>query len=273
LLKPLKAFKKMKNILKNIAAAGTGALCLLLVASTSVNAQRRGGFRGGVSIGIRGGGGPFFGGFGYRSYYRPYPYYGFGVGYPSLGLSFGYLPYGYFPFYYGQDLYYGYDGIYYRQHDDNYEVVAPPVGAEVPKLPKKAKSISINGEQYYELNGVYYKEVLHPDNTKGYLIAGKDGVLNTGQNQEPQGPQVGDMVDQLPQDSHTVTLNGKKYYVSPDDVYYEEAVDNGGSPVYKVVGVPEQQNTRPAPPANSKPVQQQQQQQSTQPVQQGTETK
>jgi len=256
---PLKALKTMKNILKNITMLAAGSLCLLLISSTNVNAQRRGGFRGGVSIGIRGGGGPFFGGFGYRSYYRPY--YGFGFGYPTLGLSFGYLPYGYFPFYYGQDLYYGYDGIYYRQHDDNYEVVAPPVGAEVPKLPKKAKSILINNEQYYELNGVYYKEVTHPDNTKGYLIAGKDGVLNTGQDQQPPAPQVGDIVDQLPPDCRTVTLNNKKFYVSPDDVYYEETVDNGGTTAYKVAGVPtQQQNNKtlppPPPPTNNRPVQQ-----------------
>ncbi|MEO6521697.1 MAG: DUF6515 family protein [Mucilaginibacter sp.] len=231
----------MKSTWKNIMAIGASALCLLLIASTNVDAQRRGG-SGRVSIGIRGGfGGPRFGfGFGYRSY-RPY-YGGFRYGYPGIGLSFGYLPYGYFPFYYGPDMYYGFDGVYYRQNNDKYEVVAAPVGAEVPKLPSHSKSIMINGEQYYELNGVYYKEVVHPDNTKGYLIAGKDGVLNTGQDEQPQLPKLGDIVDQLPQDCRTVTLNGKKFFVSPDDIYYEETVDNGGTTTYKVAGVPTEQN-------------------------------
>lgn len=246
----------MKSILKNVMKLGAAALCLLLVASTNVDAQRRGGFRGGgVSIGIRGGfGGPRFG-FGYGGGYRPY-YGGFRYGYPGIGLSFGYLPYGYYPFYYGPDMYYGFDGVYYQRHADAYEVVAAPVGAEVPKLPSKAKSIMINGEQYYEQSGIYYKEVIHPDNTKGYLIAGKDGVLNTGQDQQPPMPQVGDIVDQLPADCRMVTLNGKKFYVSPDDIYYEEIVDNGGTTTYKVAGVPDQKQVPPPPPAP--PAQQQQ---------------
>jgi hypothetical protein len=243
----------MKSIVKNVMAIGAGALCLLLIASTNVDAQRRGGFRGGVSIGIRGGfGGPRFGfGFGSRSY-RPY-YGGFRFGYPGIGLSFGYLPYGYFPFYYGPDMYYAYDGVYYRQNNDHYEVIAAPVGAEVPKLPSHAKSIMINGEQYYEQSGVYYREVVHPDNTKGYLIAGKDGVLNTGQDAQPQMPKVGDIVDQLPQDCRTVTLNGKKFYVSPDDIYYEETVDNGGNTTYKVAGVPTEQNKTEGPKQSPPP--------------------
>lgn len=242
----------MKSIVKNITALGIGALSLVFI--SNADAQHRGG-GGRGSFGFRGGfGGPRFGvGFGYRSYR---PSYGFRYGYPSLGLSFGYLPYGYFPFYYGQDLYYGYDGIYYQQQNDNYQVVAPPVGAEVPKLPSHAKPIQINGVQYFELNGVYYQEVVHPDNTKGYLIAGKDGVLNTDAGQQPdnRAPQVGDVVDQLPQDSRPVNVAGKKYMVSPYDVYYEETVDNGGTTAYKVVGVPadqgkQQQRTPPPPPA------------------------
>ncbi|RKR81485.1 hypothetical protein BDD43_1632 [Mucilaginibacter gracilis] len=230
----------MKNILKNATSLSIAGLLLCFM--SNANAQRRGGGAR-LSIGIRGG----FG-FGYRSYHRPY-YGGFGFGYPAIGLSFGYLPYGYFPFYYGPDLYYGYNGIYYRQNSDSYEVVAPPVGAEVPKLPPHAKSLMIDGQQYYELNGVYYKEVIHQDGTKGYVIAGKDGVLTTDKQQDSHAPQVGDVVDQLPQDSREVNIAGKKYFVSPDDVYYQETVDNGGSTSYKVVGVPADQNQTTRPPA------------------------
>lgn len=235
----------MKSLIKNTAALCTVAMLLLLIGTANAESRPpggRGGFRGGF-------GGPRYGfrggfGFGYRGYYRPSFGFGFGFGYPSIGLRIGVLPYGYWPFYYGPDLYYCYDGIYYRQYDNNYEVVAPPVGAETPKLPKHANPIMINGEQYFELNGVYYKEVTHPDGTKAYLIAGKDGTLNTSQtNNAP--PKVGDIIDQLPQDCRTVTIEGKKYFVSPDDVYYEEFVDNGGSTAYRVAGIPATQNNKP----------------------------
>ncbi|EHQ26744.1 DUF6515 family protein [Mucilaginibacter paludis] len=235
----------MKHFIKNMTALCIGAMSLLVIDAASAagpgprggGMRGGGGFRGGPGFGFRGGIG-----FGYRPFWGGYYRYG----YPSIGLSIGYLPYGYLPFYFGSDLYYCYDGIYYRQYDDNYQVVAPPLGAEVPKLPAKAKSIMINNEQYYVLNGVYYKEVAHQDGTKGYQIVGKDGVLNTGQAQAPAPPQVGDIVAQLPPDCHTVNIGGKKYFVSPDDVYYEE-ISDGTSTSYKIVGVPEDQGKPGAP--------------------------
>ena len=251
----------MKSILKTATAFGISALLLFTISNAS--AQHRGGLR--VGIGIGGGG--FGGGFAYRGYYRPYfgGYYGFP--YPTIGLNVGYLPYGYMPFYYGPDLYYTYNGIYYRQNNDNYQVVAPPIGAEVPKLPAHAKSITINNEQYYVMDDVYYKEIVHPDNTKGYQIAGKDGVLNTGQQQAANAaPQVGDVIDQLPQDSREVNIAGKKYFVSPDDIYYQEQVDAGGSTSYKIVGLPNgnqnqnnnQNNNQNQNNSNNRPIIQQQ---------------
>jgi len=42
-------------------------------------------------------------------------------------------------------------------------------------------------------------------------------------------------VDNLPADCKTVVVNGNKYFVSPDDVYYEE-VTSGSKTQYKVVG-------------------------------------
>ena len=46
----------------------------------------------------------------------------------------------------------------------------------------------------------------------------------------------GDIVNELPAGSKTVTLNGNKYYVSPDDVYYEETAGPNNTIRYKVVG-------------------------------------
>jgi hypothetical protein len=246
----------MKSILKNLTALSIAVLSIIFI-STNAHAERahfaRGSHRlhlgpphgrGGFGIGFRGGYGGF--GFGYRSYYRPFVY--GALGYPVIGFSLGYLPYGYYPFYWGPDLYYYYDGIYYRQYNDSYQVVEPPVGAEVTTLPAKAKPIVIDGQQYYEMDGVYYKEVIHPDNTKGYHIAGKNGVLNTNPPPAlPAGPRVGDVVSQLPQDSRQVSIAGKKYYVAPDDTYYEDFND-GKTSGYKIVGLANNQNQQQAQP-------------------------
>lgn len=161
---------------------------------------------------------------------------------PRLGFACSYLPYGYYPFYYGDFQYYYSDGLYYQYDNNQYTVVEPPVGAEVKNLPEKAQSIVINGQQYYELNGVYYQAVTKDDGTIVYQIAGKDGELNTnlnvGDDQQDQGPQMGDVVNQLPQDCRKIKVNGEKLYVSPDGVYYQVQVDGNGNKTYKVVGIP-----------------------------------
>jgi len=184
-----------------------------------------------------------------------------------------------FLFYYGSYQYYYADGIYYQPYQNGYVVAVPPVGAEVPKLPRYARPVAINGQQYYELNGVYYKPYINPDNTQGYIIAGKDGVLNTSitapiappppapvTNGQPMAqpapsgppvnapapvvgppsamppvvadaPKIGDTVTVLPDGCKSVNVAGKTYFVSPADVYYEQAVD-GNNVIYKVQGVP-----------------------------------
>ncbi len=212
------------------------------LSTQSVFAQRGGrgggggGPRGGGSVHISGGGGgfyrPSFGfglNFGYRrpyySYYRPY-----------VGFRLSVLPFGYYPFFFGADQFYYYGGLFYRHYDDGYRVVVPPVGAEVPKLPKGANQVTINGQTFYEYKGVYYSEKVNADGKKIYVVAGKDGVLNTDKAVD-NGPQIGDVIDQLPEDCREVMLKDQKYYVSPDDVYYEEVAD-GNKVTYRVVGKP-----------------------------------
>ncbi|HEY4198394.1 MAG TPA: hypothetical protein VGM63_22790, partial [Mucilaginibacter sp.] len=122
----------------------------------------------------------------------------------------------------------------------------------------------------YEASGVYYQ----PQDENGrtvYVVVGKDGVLNTDNgggtdqpmsdnddpimdNNAPAGAtaqaapapnagttvtniQVGDVIEQLPADCRRVTLNDKKYYVSPDNVFYEEFKDANGTG-YRVASVP-----------------------------------
>lgn len=204
-----------------------------------------GGFRGGVSFGSgfrRGGIGI---GVGLRSGYGVYrPGLGY-YGYPSLGFYLNALPFGYYPFYLGSSLYYYADGTFYRPYDDGgYVVTAPPVGAAVPKLPKGTKSIMIDNQQFFEFNGVYYKAVVNDKGENVYVVAGKDGVLNTdgsdADNVTSATPQVGDIIGQLPDNCRKVTLNGKKYFVSPDDIYYEEVSDSNGNKAYRIASIPDQ---------------------------------
>ncbi|GAA4099877.1 hypothetical protein GCM10022392_25350 [Mucilaginibacter panaciglaebae] len=172
-----------------------------------------------------------------RGYYRTYYT-------PRLGFSINILPRDYYPFYYGPYQYYYSEGLYYRQmEDNNYTVVEPPVGATIEKLPSNAQSIVINGMQYYELNGVYYQPVTRDDGTLVYQIAGKDGELNVddaGGSQEDL-PQVGDLVDTLPEGCKILRLNGQKYYVSEEGYYFQDAVDTNGDKVFKIVGTPDEE--------------------------------
>lgn len=180
-------------------------------------------------------------GFGYRPGYRPYhrPYYGYYNFYrPYLGLSINVLPYGYYPFYFGSDQFYYSGGLFYRQYDNSYKVVVPPVGAQVPSIPSDAKEVVINGQTFYEYKGVYYNSVLDANGKTVYVVAGKDGVLNTDNNtaDSNSGPQVGDVVDQLPDGYREVFIKGEQYYVSGDGVYYEKIVTDG-KVSYKVIGL------------------------------------
>ena len=206
------------------------------------------GFRGGVSnrngLAFRSGG--YFAGRGYHggAFYRP----GFGYfGYPHIGFYLGFLPFGYYPFYWGSDLFYYYGGVFYSPYDNGgYQVVSPPIGAGVPDLPDNAQPIKIDGVQYYEVDGVYYKEGVNDKGKKIYIVAGKDGVLNTGDNvtdpnAEVAMPKVGDIVNQLPDDCRRVILNGKKYYVSPNGIYYEKVTDPNGNVGYRIASLPEEE--------------------------------
>jgi len=286
----VKKIKRARKFAKALMLAG-----LVILTSFSVAQAQRGGGRGfGGGARISGG---FHGGFGggnriayvphyapgrvyggisvhpgysYRGYYgRPYyggvygrPYFG-GYGayyrgyYPHIGFYLNVLPFGYYPFYFGGYPYYYNEGLFYQQYDSGYQVVAPPVGAEVPRLPRGSQDITIDGQRYFEKDGVYYEKVIGENGKKAYRVAGKDGVLNTDGNNQQQNdqqqpqynnnqgqqqnknalPQVGDVVNSIPAESRKVIVNGEKLFVSPNGVYYQE--DNSGNTrIFKVVGVP-----------------------------------
>jgi len=175
--------------------------------------------------------------------------------YPRIGFRLGYLPYGYYPFYWGDAQFYYSNGYFYNYDGNQYTVVEPPVGAAVNTLPSGAQPITINGQQYYELNGVYYMPITRDDGSIAYQVAGKDGQLDTvdGTQVEPDNgtvdvppgthavARIGDLIQQLPQNSRKVTVNGQSLYITPDDVYLKATVDNNGNRVYTVVGTPDDQ--------------------------------
>jgi hypothetical protein len=170
-------------------------------------------------------------------FFYAHGYYG-SLYYPWLGLGFGFLPYGYYPFWWGDAYYYYSGGLFYQYQNDQYTVVEPPVGAEVKSLPAKAQSIVIDGQQYYEMNGVYYQPVTKDDGTVVYQVAGKDGELNTGATGAAAvTPKVGDIVQTLPPDCKKVKLNGNTLYVSDDGIYYQETTDANGNKAYKIVAL------------------------------------
>jgi hypothetical protein len=214
----------------------------------------RSGYRGGLRGSYFGGRSYYRGGVrgyygaGYRGFYHNYRGYYNQFYYPRLGFSLSVLPYGYYPFYWGGNPYFYSDGYYYQQNNNQYTVVEPPVGAEINQLPSDAEQITIDGQEYYESNGVYYLLITKSNGRLVYRVAGKDGELNTeagaGNSNQVVGddaanyPQVGDVIDELPEDSRKVTINGDKYYVTPDGVYLHEQRDSTGKKIYVVTGIP-----------------------------------
>ncbi|HEY5327545.1 MAG TPA: DUF6515 family protein [Mucilaginibacter sp.] len=216
------------------------------VARSGFGANSRAGVNG---IGVRGfrGNGPgvyghggAYGDYGWGQhggYFYNQGYYG-SLYYPWLGFDCGFLPFGYDMFYWGDNPYYLSGGLYYQQNDDQYTVVEPPIGASIKTLPADAQSIVINGQQYYELNGVYYLPVTKDDGSVEYEITGKDGELNTDTNGAVTvTPKIGDTVVKLPADCRKVKLNGESLFVSEDGIYYQETRDSNNNKVYKIVGL------------------------------------
>jgi Family of unknown function (DUF6515) len=257
----------MKRLYKYVSGLFLTGLLSIAVINTASAQHGGGGFHGGGGGGFHGGGGGFHssgisarGTFGLRGstafrgsairgavsynrggFYRA----GFGYyGYPHLGFYLGVLPFGYYPFYWGDNLFYYCGGVFYRPYDGGgYEVTTPPLGAAVPSLPEGAKSIVIDGQQFYEMNGVYYKPVVNDQGKTSYEVAGRDGVLNTDDSgavaPDDAAPKVGDIVNELPDGCHKVSLNGKKYFVSPNDIYYQPYTDGNGNAGYRIASIPD----------------------------------
>ena len=56
--------------------------------------------------------------------------------------------------------YYYDDGTFYLPYKNNYQVVAPPIGARVAELPSNYEEIILDNTLYYRVENVYYKAVV-----------------------------------------------------------------------------------------------------------------
>ena len=196
----------------------------------------------------------------YRSFYQsPYSYSHFG---PSFGFRINILPFGYSPFYIGNDPFYYYQGIYYRPYiNGGYEVTAPPLGAVIKHLPTGFKVTILNGQKYFELGGTFYEEEISAKNKLQYRVVGINGVINTedqavernldtsdgkanvndytpsaNATTDVQINQDGKKIDQLPANSKVVIINKQKLYLTPNGVYYQEIIDADNKLSYENVG-------------------------------------
>ena len=61
--------------------------------------------------------------------------------------------------------YYYDDGTFYLPYRNNYQVVAPPIGARVAELPSNYEEIILDNTLYYKVDNVYYKAVV----VSGYI--------------------------------------------------------------------------------------------------------
>lgn len=228
-------------------------VCLLVSVSVNAGAQRGRHYyypvRGqqfnripGSYISLQFGGNPYY--YSGGLFYRPFGTY-FSIIAPPFGIHVNILPRNYWPLRIGGNPYFYSNGIFYRQTNRDYEVVQAPVGADVPSIPRDAKTMVIDGEKYYEYNGTYFKDHIKPNGELWYTVEGKHGVLNTDRNtagnypppvqQQDNRPAIGEVFDTLPQDTKTVVINSRKYFLSTDNVYYEEVID-GRQVRYKVAG-------------------------------------
>lgn len=194
---------------------------------------------------------------GYRPYYRyspvyrsmarpvyrsPRPFIPFG---PVFGVRINVLPRGYSRVYVGSNPYYYNEGVYYRPYNQGgYEVVAPPLHALITKLPANATVTVVDGQKYYQLGGTFYQEEIDENNKLAYRVVGTDGVLNTENMIEADGPiayesavpALGSRYDELPASSKMQVINQQKYFQSLNGIYYKEVIE-GDRVRYEVTNV------------------------------------
>jgi len=126
---------------------------------------------------------------------------------PRMAIREGYLPYAHR----GINFYYR-GGFFY---DSYFNWFYPPIGFAIMTLPYGYYNFTYGGNPYYYYGGVYY-------------------IQNNNQ-YEVVSPVLGAIVPELPKDTKVIYIDGKKCYVTKDNVYYEEFIDDNVLK-YKVIG-------------------------------------
>lgn len=72
--------------------------------------------------------------------------------------------------------------------DRSYEVVDAPMGAQLSSLPPGARSVVVNGEKFYELNGTFYKEGQNQKGQVVYTVVGKNGRIDNTEDEPTPVP-------------------------------------------------------------------------------------
>jgi hypothetical protein len=117
----------------------------------------------------------------------------------------------------GQDYYYD-EGVFYLKVDGGYTVVAGPIGAVVPKLPKGYETAKLDdGSTNYYFAGTFYVKV-----DKGYKVV---------------APTAGTVVEHLPDGGEEVELGDIKY-VKIGEIYFQP-IQQDGKNVYEIASVEE----------------------------------
>jgi hypothetical protein len=116
--------------------------------------------------------------------------------------------------------------------------VDAPMGATVNKLPKGAKSVKVNGEKLYELNGTYYKADRNEKGKDVYIVVGKNGEINNAVGEDSMDSssfEEGQIISTLPEGSKVITIKGEQFYQAPDGTIFSQQ-NTEGQVEYQVVG-------------------------------------
>ena len=136
------------------------------------------------------------------------------------------------------------NGIYYRQFDQGYTVVRPPVGLKILYMPNGYEIVVINGQSYYFYQGIYYAfdsgyyrvinepvaNVIYTDSAAPLLVQPVDTLQGSG---TQTGFQLGKSYSSLPQGAQSVMVNGQQYFQYADIYFLPQS--SGGSVQYIAV--------------------------------------
>ena len=109
----------------------------------------------------------------------------------------------------------------------------------------------VNVQTYYEYDGTLYAQEFNANNEVLYTVVGVHGVLDNTQLSaidntvvnpspslnDPVVPLNNSNIQTLPANCKVVEENGQKYYLSPQNIYYQEIIGADGTVSYQIVNM------------------------------------